>query len=327
MSLSELFAKSLSAASKVTNLPTVERETQELIQSCLQDLIMIQSRLVALSIFSPNELLEDIGTTDLVYLFVPYVHSEVLDRIKTVEITERLQVLDRAQRLLRDFASSIENYEIVPESERALYQRKASAVRDPKQKRELKIMQFKTEKDLRAKLEAIRDRRGWRSVTAGDGNNFDLISMLLPSGAGSRPSEDEEDLDSEIEDALREAILVLLRLLYTQAHNRMDNMEQELDLLRNASTPDRRPEEDVRREQRRTADEDMWRVDAQRGFDGKGSLLDSSGKVRFTLHRLWHISLRPCPSLFDLLRFFHRKLLIERAYNPKFSDQAIDFPP
>jgi hypothetical protein len=41
----------------------------------------------------------------------------------------------------------------VPESERALYQRKASAVRDPKQKRELKIMQFKTEKDLRAKLE------------------------------------------------------------------------------------------------------------------------------------------------------------------------------
>ena len=151
--------------------------------------------------------------------------------------------------------------------------------------------------------------------------------MLLPSGAGLRPSEDEEDLDSEIEDALREAILVLLRLLYTQAHSRMDNMEQELDLLRNAPTPDRRPEEDVRREQRRTADEDMWRVDAQRGFDGKGSLLDSSGKVRFTLHRLWHISLRPCPSLFDLLRFFHRKLLIEHAYNPKFSDQAIDFPP
>jgi immunoglobulin-binding protein 1 len=108
--------------------------------------------------------------------------------------------------------------------------------------------------------------------------------MLLPSGAGSRPPEDEEELDAEIEDALREAILVLLCLLYTQAHSRMDNMEQELDLLRNAPTPDRRPEEDVPREQRRTADENMWRVDAPQPIDhGKGSLLDSSGKVRFTL--------------------------------------------
>ena len=109
--------------------------------------------------------------------------------------------------------------------------------------------------------------------------------MLLPSGASSRPPEDEEELDAEIEDSLREAILVLLCLLYTQAHSRMDNMEQELDLLRNAPAPDRKPEEDV---PRRTADENMWRVDAPQpinhGFDGKGSLLDSGGKVRFTLH-------------------------------------------
>ena len=113
--------------------------------------------------------------------------------------------------------------------------------------------------------------------------------MLLPSGPGSRPSEHEEELDAEIEDALREATLVLLCLFYTQAHSRMDNMEQELDLLRNAPAPSRRPEEDVTREQRRAVDENMWRVDTPQpivnGFDGKGSLLDSSGKVRFTLRR------------------------------------------
>ena len=54
--------------------------------------------------FSPNELLEDIGTKDLVYLLVPYVHFEVLDRVKTVEITERLQVLGQAQ--VREFSQN-----------------------------------------------------------------------------------------------------------------------------------------------------------------------------------------------------------------------------
>ena len=117
MSLSELFAKSLSSASKFSNLPTVESGTQvchsilssvsvlpclkELIRSCLKDLKTMQSRLAALSVFSPNESLEDIGTKDLVYLFVPYVQSELLDRVKTTGITERLQVLEQAQ--VREF--------------------------------------------------------------------------------------------------------------------------------------------------------------------------------------------------------------------------------
>jgi len=57
------------------------------------------------------------------------------------------------QRLLRDFTSSVENYDIVPETERKLHQQKTSAIRDPRQKREIKIMQYKKEKELRAKLE------------------------------------------------------------------------------------------------------------------------------------------------------------------------------
>jgi immunoglobulin-binding protein 1 len=109
--------------------------------------------------------------------------------------------------------------------------------------------------------------------------------MLLPSGASLRPSEDEDELDSEVEDASREAILVLLRLLYTQGQTRMDNVEQEFDLLRNAPA-DRTPVEDVPQEQRRTADDNMWRLEPlqpiDHGVDGKGPLIDSSGKVRFT---------------------------------------------
>ncbi len=154
--------------------------------------------------------------------------------------------------------------------------------------------------------------------------------MLLPSGAGSRPSEDEEELDFEVEDALREAILVLLRLLYTQAQTRMDNVEQEFDLLRNAPATDRTPVEDVPREQRRTADDNMWKVEPlqpiDHGVDGKGPLIDSSGKVRFAPCTFNDVS--PYDhSLFGPLRFFHPRLPIERVCNLKFLDQATDCQP
>jgi immunoglobulin-binding protein 1 len=51
----------------------------------------------ALSVFSPNESLEDIGTRDLVYLFVPYALSELCGRVSASEREERLQILDQGQ--------------------------------------------------------------------------------------------------------------------------------------------------------------------------------------------------------------------------------------
>ncbi|KAK2466766.1 hypothetical protein APHAL10511_001024 [Amanita phalloides] len=281
MSLSDLFAKSLSAASRALNLPTVENDIQEMIRSCLKDLKTLESRVAVLSLFSPNEHLEDIGTKDLVYLSVPYVLSEVLGRVRATDTLDRVQLLGQEQRLLRHFVSSIENYDIVSETDRALYQRKVTRDARPEQKREIKIMQYKKEKNLRAKLEAIRHRRGLRPATSDDRNDFDLISMLLPSSSDSHSYETEEESGSDTEDALREATVVLLRILYFKAQNQLESLEQERELLRNAP-PDMRSEEEVGREQGRMADENLWRVDVPQSFDhgsdGKGPLFDSSGK-------------------------------------------------
>lgn len=65
--------------------------TQELIQSALLDLRLVQSRAIALSLFSENDLLSDIATRDLVYLLVPFVFSEVEGRVRTVGPEERLE--------------------------------------------------------------------------------------------------------------------------------------------------------------------------------------------------------------------------------------------
>lgn len=116
---------------------------------------------------------------------------------------------------------------------------------------------------------------------------FDLISSLLPSTSQSStaPDEDEDDLDSEVDDILREATLLLIRLSYVQTHSILESMGQEIELLLSAppSPPRSSPQEgEDRRGKSRESDKDMWKLDAPRsnlGPDGKGPLLDPAGKV------------------------------------------------
>lgn len=57
------------------------------------------------------------------------------------------------QKDLHAFLSYLEDYEIVPEEERALYKQKASMIADPAKKREVKIKQYQKEKLLRVRIE------------------------------------------------------------------------------------------------------------------------------------------------------------------------------
>lgn len=103
--------------------------------------------------------------------------------------------------------------------------------------------------------------------------HFDLIAALI-----GPPRSDTEDDDDE-EDSLREITLLLLRSLYAQSHAQLESSEQELDLLR--STPPSPPPQP--RHETGDEAEDTWRLDMPRpqgGSDGKGPLLDPTGKVR-----------------------------------------------
>ncbi|KAG6868814.1 hypothetical protein C0993_009696 [Termitomyces sp. T159_Od127] len=282
--LAALFAQSLSSASKVSNLPIAGDDTQELVQSTLKDILTLSSRIAGLSLFSPNEILEDISTTDLVYLLIPYVLSEVRGRVRTTEREERIVVLQQTQKDLKTFLSCLENYEIVPQDERRLYDRRTFTIADPAKRRELKIKQYKKEKDLKTRIEDLRKRRRQTPFSDDAATDFDLIASLLPSSVRSAADE-EDDIDSETEDILRETTLLLLRLKYAQTQSQVERLEQELELLAKAPPSPPRPsyqEADDRRTKIRENDNDMWKLDAPQsslGADGKGPLLDSSGKV------------------------------------------------
>ncbi|PCH37895.1 hypothetical protein WOLCODRAFT_114406 [Wolfiporia cocos MD-104 SS10] len=278
--LPALFHQALTKADKSYNLPTIDDETQGLIQSALTDLRLVHSRISALSLFSENETLSDIATRDLVYLLVPFVLSEVEGRVRTTDAEERLEKATRSQiqRILRRFLSSLETYEIVSESEKALYAPSATSTTDARTRRELKIKQYQKEKEIRTRIEEVRKRRNHGAPVGECSSDFALIASVLPDLA-TLPAGDEDDTDTE--DILRDATLLLLRLTYAQAHAQLQSLNQELQLLR--STPPSHPSlpaEDLRHAKAREQD-DMWRLDQpqlQGGPDGKGPLLDPSGK-------------------------------------------------
>ncbi|KAI0929224.1 hypothetical protein AcW1_006220 [Taiwanofungus camphoratus] len=280
LSLPALFYRGLTSAARATSLPTIEDETQQLWQSALSDLSLLHSRVSSLSLFSQNEDLADISTRDLVYLLVPFVLAEVEGRVRNSDVEARLQRAERSQRYMQAFVSSLEVYRVIPDPEKVLYAQTTSSD-DPARRREIKIKQYQKEKETRSKIQAVRRRRHQSTNSEELTSEFDLIASLLPDPTrkSTTASADEEE-DSDTDDILRETTLLILRLLYAQAHSQLQSLSQELQLLRSGPPPMQLPPEDLRRAQN-SRNDDTWRLDAPvplGGPDGKGPLLDGSGK-------------------------------------------------
>lgn len=271
---STLFSRALKRASQCFDLPTIDEKTQSDLRAALDDLKELAANVESLGIFSPNETIEDISTRDLVYLFVPFVQAQLYNRIATPSPRERLGNLTVNQSLLQAFTSALVHYEVVPIDERKLLEITATSVRDPAKRREIKIQQYKKEKELKGEIETLRKRRSQTPTNIK--NDFDYIDSLLPSSSDSAEDEDDEN-----EHLLRTTTLVLLRLFFVQAHSQLESLQQELELLRSMPERPPSPPQPDAREVARQAEEDRWRLDKPLpagGIDGKGPLLDSSGR-------------------------------------------------
>ncbi|KAI0333615.1 serine/threonine protein phosphatase PP2A-associated protein [Cubamyces sp. BRFM 1775] len=277
--LSALFYRALTAAAKACNLPTIEDETQELVRSALSDLRQCSTRVAKLALFSPNEQLSDIPTRDLVYLLLPYVLSEVQSRVRTTEREERIDLVSEVKRHLEAYVHYLEQYEIVTAEDKNLYSRPTSSIADPAKRRELKIKQYKREKDIKARIEAVRKRTN--QSAAEPSSNIELIASILLDPA-KQSSDTTEETDADTEEILREALVLLLRFIYAEAQTQLERTTEELELLRNAPPlPPQRPPSDDPRVAKKRQEDDMWKLDAplnRGGPDGKGPLLDPQGK-------------------------------------------------
>ncbi|KAL4784927.1 TAP42-like protein [Aspergillus varians] len=112
----------------------------------------------ALSMFSANELLEDISTGDLQYLTLEYHIAELLQRSYT---SDRESALQRALAQYEKYLARLEDYDILNPKDKKLYERyvanpstfSLTQTNDAATRREVKITRFKEEKELKERLE------------------------------------------------------------------------------------------------------------------------------------------------------------------------------
>ncbi|POS88269.1 hypothetical protein EPUL_000608, partial [Erysiphe pulchra] len=111
-----------------------------------------------LSLFSPNETLEDLSANDLQYLSINFRLAELITRTNH---KDRKSIIQRARNAYESFLGLLQQYEIFSEKEKKLYERYTESPltfstilgSDPTARRETKIANYKFEKELKKKLE------------------------------------------------------------------------------------------------------------------------------------------------------------------------------
>ncbi|KAI0478491.1 TAP42-like family protein [Xylariaceae sp. FL0804] len=117
-----------------------------------------------ISLFSPNETLEDVATSDLPYLLVHYRMAELLQKISVPSSLERTAALNRTRDSYERFLHILDSYSILSAKDSKLFSEYTDdpaafstiSTSDPTARRNAKIANFRTEKEMKQKLEYMR---------------------------------------------------------------------------------------------------------------------------------------------------------------------------
>ncbi|KAJ3320289.1 Nucleolar protein 6 [Boothiomyces sp. JEL0866] len=154
--LPELFKAAVQQIQELENsqLPSRDEGYQQQVFHTVLLLQEIQARVESLSLFSDNEILEDINTADLKYLLVQSYLGQTLLKINQ----PRDQILNRAEAFLLKFWDILDSYGIVTPTDKQNFNNykedikpKGDAIRTEK------IKQYKREKETKQKLEELNE--------------------------------------------------------------------------------------------------------------------------------------------------------------------------
>ncbi|KAI0541574.1 TAP42-like family protein [Xylaria digitata] len=215
-----------------------------------------------IALFSTNESLEDIATSDLPYLLVLYHIAELLQKVSTSSPLDRKSILSSAREAYERFLYLLDSYSILSIQDSKLFEEYTEhpasfstiSTKDPNARRNAKIANFKAEKELKRKLEYMRN--------------------------SSRYIEDGGD-----EEAVRELHLANIALSVHMTFQGLESINREMEVLVHAPIPlipqHTTMEEDERRRKESISNENnSEKLDAplrlQAGF--KGPLLSKEGK-------------------------------------------------
>ncbi|KAL2556256.1 PP2A regulatory subunit TAP46 [Forsythia ovata] len=187
---------------------------QETVKKGCEMLRQCEDMIGKLGLFSANETKDDISTTNLKYLLVPYYLGELMEKIAQ---EDRIKILKASQAKLKEFVSFCEAMELVPEDELAASaQLGGNSFADQRAK---KIARFKRQKAAESKLLEINERKERR------GRSTRASALSAPVEAG------EEDLLDDDGEEEREAWLATISLVLCKAFDLLEMLKKEEEML------------------------------------------------------------------------------------------------
>ncbi|KAL7214096.1 hypothetical protein ACSBR1_026501 [Camellia fascicularis] len=187
---------------------------QESLRKGCEALQQCEEMISKLGLFSSNETKDDISTTNLKYLLVPYYLAELTEKIAQ---DDRLQIIKASIAKLKEFMSFCEGMELVPEEElESTAQGGPNSFADRRAK---KIARFKRQRAAESKLLEIKERKERR------GRSTKAAALSTPVEAG------EEDLLDDDGEEEREAWLTTISLAICKAFDLLEMLKKEEEML------------------------------------------------------------------------------------------------
>ncbi|XP_027335352.1 PP2A regulatory subunit TAP46 isoform X1 [Abrus precatorius] len=187
---------------------------QELVKKGCEALQKCEEMVNKLGLFSANETKDDISTTNLKYILVPFYLAELTEKIAQ---DNRIQIIEASQAKLKEFISFCEAMELVPKEELESY--KEGASKSVADQRARKIARFKRQRAAESKLLEIKERKERR------GRSTKAAALSTPVEAG-----EEEVLDDDGEEE-REAWNTTISLAICKALDLLEMLKKEEEML------------------------------------------------------------------------------------------------
>ncbi|KAK4684305.1 immunoglobulin-binding protein 1, partial [Tremellales sp. Uapishka_1] len=247
--------------------------THDLLVTELDNLYLVNRMLSSLGVFSQNEIIDELADGEIVFLTVFWVLAEAEGRSGSQSGVEgRMAALKRSESAYSSYSSWLESYGVLSSDDGGENVRSAPA--DAGKRREMKIAQYRREKELKEKLHNILPGNPDTSSSP-----LEFILALLPSSSSPSTSASSTSVNPE-QPETREAALLLLQYLHTLTLSSLSHLTMELDLLASApasiseinpshpNAPDRPHEED-----------NTWKLDRVPTSYKPRELISGGGKV------------------------------------------------
>ncbi|RZC56498.1 hypothetical protein C5167_015351 [Papaver somniferum] len=177
MTLPALFEK----ARKIYSMDCDSATNQEIIKRGCEALETCDEMINKLGLFSANETKEDVSTSNLKYLLVPFYLVELTERLSN---RDRLEIVKTSQAKLKKFITFCEAMELVPEEELQISAEEASDT--PAAIRAKKIGRFRRQRAAEMKLQEIKERKERRE------RSLRASALSTPVEAGEEDALDDD---------------------------------------------------------------------------------------------------------------------------------------